>query len=335
MRKSLWGLAALPLLAALATSCNDEIVEAKGGDQVLTFGVAAGKQTVSRAAEYDITNLEDDADGLLVKAYNGTALHKDFTLKYDYYAHSAYTSRWGYANMPDYHPEFPLTYYSVYPTSAATPASGGTFTYAVPTASQVDVLAATAGSNINDPEANLIYHHILTQVNFAIQGQDGLTIEVKDIQLIDVPSAGTYTIGTKTWGAPTASGTYTYPGSGTVASAAILHLTSDEKAPGKENTNALMLMPQTTALTGTLSFKYKISDSNGSLTAAPVDGEGFKTVAVDLSDIGGIEDWQAAKRYLYIFNFNMNYITFTVKVEEEWANAGETYYPDQPETSQP
>ncbi len=324
MKKIIGGLAALPLLALLTTSCNDETVEAKGGGpKELTFGVATGKQTLSRAAEVDIQFLWDDAGGLDVYSYfdDGTLFTgAPFNITYD-------AGAWSYGT-PEYHPVDDLYHFSVYPEDAEglgaitfddTDASAS-FDYAVPNdlANQTDLMAAADVTENTEfgAAATLMYSHLLSQVNFAIVGIEGIEITVDNISVNGVKSAGTYTFGTG-WGS-SLSGSGTYP-----------YLNTFETDPAAEadtvynlrsNANALMLMPQAfVGGDGNFSFTYTMRNEYGDLLTGEDIEVSVDFGAVELTQY--TDEWLPGKRYLYVINFEAPYVlSFDVEIEEGWSN---------------
>ncbi len=337
MKRIIWVFATLPMLAMLAASCANERVESAGdAEKVIAFKTVSGKQTLSRAEEINTGALQtaSKTTPIVVKAYEdgdvSTTPYMTFSLKYQEYINPAYTTTgWGYADDPEFHPDFDLVYYSNVPTVALNASSNGvsaSFDYTVPVAgSQVDLIAATATTNNDsqdDATAELLFGHILSQVNFAVVGLDGVKITIEDIEVSGVKNEGTYTFGATGWGATAAvdagvSNTYAYTPAGdnfTDMTDAVLYLgnTGDIGADKDNgNDNALMLMPQTFTKGGGAVFTFDYEMENAAGTDL-----GSGTATVDLGDLGTTA-WEPGKRYLYKMIFQSPvYILFDVDVED-------------------
>ena len=324
MKKFAWGLAAIPLLALLATSCNKETVEAKGdAGKVLTFGVATGKQTLSRAAEVNLDYLMQGQQ-LTVQSYKTGegSLNKSYVL-----AHNG--SKWDYdGSATEYHPIFELNHFSVYPAVApglGTLVYDGTeasFDYTVPNelAAQTDLMAATAtttNDSEEDAKAMLLYSHLLSQVNFAIVGIEGIEITVDNIAVNGVKNTGTYTFGAAGWGSTAAlNGASAYPYQATVSTN--LEDADETVYNLRTEANALMLMPQTfVGGDGNFSFTYTMRNSLGALLT-----EENVPVSVDFgaTELAAYTNrWEPGKRYLYVINFEAPYLlSFDVDIDSDW-----------------
>lgn len=326
MRKFFWGFAALPLLALLATSCNKETVESKG-DNVLAFKAATGKQTLGRAAEVNLADLQDEE--LTVESYKATdhSLYNEFILSYG--------TEWTYSPIVFHPTGFGLNHYSAHPAQTLTNTSGVvTFDYTVEddADTQEDLMVASASTTAASPAAataNLTYKHILSQVNFAIQGKENLIVEITDIQVVGVKNAGTFTFNTigatgdaGTWALTTDVDDYAYTsvnGDATDGTDDILYLGNPGGSSGNTNTNALMLMPQSFAAgdVAGFTFNYELRNLNG----GDVIESGSATV--NFADLS-MKTWNQGKRYLYIIIFDPILLQFTVDIEEDWVDYNTT-----------
>jgi hypothetical protein len=321
MKKIQWGFAAFPLLALLATSCNKEAVETNRDDEkVITFGVATGKQTLSRAAEINSVNLLTET--LFVDAYqSGTPNFFDnFELKHneDGYDPSEGSGGWGYAAMGTFHPNYDLVYYSVHPTTNASVSYNGTDAAISYTVADEDLIAATATTTPTSTTANLTYGHLLSQVNFAIQGLTGVDITVSDIKVNNVHGSGTYLfpMADDSWTVfDDADQNYDYVAPATTTDGdegeAIVYLGNQGGNDPAENdkTNALMLMPQTIETASTITFTYTLVDSDNDAPLSEVNA----SASVDLKDLSTA--WLPGKRYLYTIVFESpSVIKFEVSV---------------------
>ncbi len=325
MKKIICGFATFALLAMLATSCANEKVESAGDSKsVIAFKAATGKQTLSRAQELTLTALQ--AKTIDVEAYekdNALAtLYRAFELTYN-----IGTDKWSYTT-PEFHPTYDLVYYSAVPTQTLTAdGTGASFDYEVnAVASQEDLIAATTTTSKGtaaSATANLVYKHLLSQVNFAVKGLADVKIIITDIELNDVQNSGTYTFGTPgAWALDGATDDYVYEPAGnnyTAGTTDIVYFGNDGDVLGHNtNDNALMLMPQTfagvTPGSGSFTFHYQMLNTAGANIGEEI-GKG--DVEVFFGDPAlSLNGWEAGKRYLYTLNFQApDYITFTVDMD--------------------
>jgi hypothetical protein len=340
MKKITLGLATLSLLFA-ATSCNDETIETNPIDtqETIKFRPWLGKQT--RATETTGTNLtgmaDSDADGIPVAVFSedhSATFNDTWSL---YWNGTSYVYNNGTAiNQPG----GSVAYYAWYPKTIATAleagatysatGAGATLSYTVATASssQEDLIAATAVSSF--PVVDLKFNHILSQINFAIQGVSGVNVSIKNIKVNYVQGTGTYTFGQTggSWAtSAAASAPYAYEAY-PVASDSTDYTTNGGTGilylgNGSVYTrnNALMLLPQTfaSASDGTFSFDFDLDDQ-----ANNTDLD-HGSVTVNLNEY--TPAWEMGKRYLYTIDFTQYLvggpIVFNVSVSD-WANATST-----------
>ncbi|MDH6357163.1 fimbrillin family protein [Parabacteroides sp. PF5-9] len=323
MKKYLLGLAAISLFLG-TTSCTDELVETvNDGKNAIEFRTALGKQVKSRAAEVGISNLQ--TDGLTVFSFyaGSTSRFNTFSLTYS-------NPNWTYSPSVD-QPGTGLRYYSVYPlaiTDAATSTSATThsFEYVIPgVGSQVDLIAARAATD--ESAVTLNFQHILSQVNFAVQGMSGVKIDISNISVNGIKDKSTYTFETG-WGTlaqNSGAPTYVYPLNATALST-LAAGTSTNVESLKQTNGGLMLMPQTFGVAGDGTFGFTFS------LTVDTDGDGDfsdetakianKQMTVNLCDFD-TKTWAPGKRYLYVIDFTSflvgGPITFTVTVAD-WAD---------------
>lgn len=356
MKNCKWGFAAVTLVAMMsATSCaNESVIEKSAEANRLDFGVRTGKQTISRAAEINTGSIQTaatakGADAVKVDSYYtttaGYATIGDKFRGIDVWWNSAGSNgsgAWEH-DGPAYHPQSALSHWAVYPNDATfNKVINGTATsmdivYTVPAPEdQKDLLAATTTTqnSAGNSAANLNFKHLLSQVNFAIQGQENVTISVSGITINGIKSKGTYTMsdtGAGSWALDaTATENYTYKGEGVTTGddTDIKYLTSAGAAPSVAgNTHGLMLMPQTfTAGAGTLSFYYTVSDKVGGFV---VDSGNITGMDIASFFTTGTPEWVAGKRYLYVLNFQgPQMLTFSVSVSD-WTDADNAIVPQQ------
>lgn len=291
------------LAAILASGCAAEKVESSN-DKPIRFTTLVGKQT--RASEFTYWTT---GETITVAAYKaGGSLFKNFTLEYEGANDPIETGNWTYGT-PIPQPGIDLVYYSYYPAVGVAPAltaTAGTLTYTIQ-AVQEDLIAAT--TTTGDAAVSLAFDHLLSQVNFAIQGAEGFKYQVTNIKINNVANAGTYTFG-GAWsnlGNPEASYDYIPAGANitTGTDDSILYLGNHNGATTFDN--ALMLMPQgfDTPGVSSITFDYAILDAADDETL----DSGSKTI--DLSEYMA---WEAGKRYLYVIDFTGPVITFTIIV---------------------
>ncbi len=321
-KKSVFGMLAVALLA---TGCNSEFVEtADSQNGNITFQTVLGKQT--RATEFSYWG---DSEGFTAKAYlkGTTTPFKDFTLTCNG------TNSWTVSGGTVAHPGYPLDYYAWSPSDATgatfTPvASASTLEYTIPVVdSQVDLVAAYK-PNHNNAAVDLTFYHILSQVNFAVQGVSNVKIAIKDITIKGVSNHNTYTFGTGWGGTPDGSASYVYKaksygaGDGTTYTSGTNTLTTDGTkiteiklgSGASTDGNALMLMPQSfnSSSTATMEFTYTLTAMDGT---TPL---GTGTTSAYLRDFT-TTTWEVGKRYLYIIDFTEYFkggnITFSVTVD--------------------
>ncbi|MDL2211182.1 fimbrillin family protein [Bacteroides sp. OttesenSCG-928-M17] len=320
------GLAALSLLL-MVTSCESGEIEMNNrNNDKIDFDVVVGRQT--RATEFTNTSWLDGTE-LTVKSYatgsTNTTPFKDFTLTY-----ASSGSTWT-ASPAINQPGYSLTYYTWFPTTPTNFSGTGTaatMDYTIQS-TQEDLLAAT--TKTADAQVDLAFNHILSQVNFALQGVKNVQIELTNIKINGVKNAATYTFSTTnagSWGSHgngTANYDYTpvgntYKTDGTSDAIQYMGNKGGSNANDNANNNALMLMPQTfaAATDGNISFDFKLTAMDGSTVLANVTGTTY-----NLCDFM-TTTWAIGKRYLYLIDFTefltKGQINFTVTVNG-WTDA--------------
>ncbi len=344
MKMKFWGFAALSL-SLLATSCAKETFESASDlDGKIFFRAALGKQTKASEFTYwtkgDKINVVGYATG--ATGTPAAVFNKELTFNGDA---TSETSNWSYTDPVD-QPGYSITYYSVCLPGGTAPtltANGvdATFDYTIPAvASQKDLIAAT--DETNQAGVVLEFNHLLSQVNFAIQGVQNVKVVITGLEVNDVVHEGKYSFKNNTWGALTSptgtKGDYTYA-----------YTTGENVSDGKNVTdgtttvvtmgnsaggNALMLMPQdftASGATGSFSFSYALYDITADLddTEDPATPLREGSTSVDLKDFTG-DAWEMGKRYVYLIDFTDflkgGKIAFTVSVNA-WVDA------DQPDAS--
>ena len=244
---------------------------------------------------------------------------------------------WSYSPV-FYQPGTPLRYYSMYPESGAIstmmPAVDDfSFDYTVinDPADQEDLIGASVNATLAE-QIDLQFNHLLSQVNFAVQGIPAASIVIGDIEVESVKNSGTYSFNDG-WGTLDGAADYTYAPDGDVLDrlaagqgSGIEYLITDE--------NALMLMPQVFAAEadGTFSFTFSLAvdlDGDGDFADDGDSPEGARIWAEDVDVVVNFSDfdtktWLPGKRYVYLIDFSSYIaggpITFTVVVND-WEDA--------------
>lgn len=314
MEKSLFkGIAALSLITVLASGCTQETVESRG-DKQIKFNPVVGKQT--RASEFIYWTAGDQIN---VSAFGvgGTALYRVFTLTYG----GGGFNDWSYGT-PIAHPGVPLVFYSFYPednvSAILLDGTSGTFDYTIlDEDNQEDLIAASESTP--DHLVGLQFKHLLSQVNFAIWGIEGVKVGVTNIQISGVADTGTYTFG-QGWSNRSGDATYSYTAAGaeiTDGTSEILYLGNmgGGNPADNANDNAFMLLPQEFSTPGVsfINFDYTIYDT---------DDVELRTgsASIDLSELG-TTTWDTGKRYLYMMDFSGDEISFFITVNS-WEDDG-------------
>lgn len=332
MKKFFWGFAALPLLALLATSCGKETVESKDDlDRALSFKAAAGKQTLSRASERYIADLQSET--LEVHSYRDidNTPYRTFSVHHN-------GIEWVYSPVIFHPTTFGLDHYSVHPTTS-TSIDGNAFpvqfeyTVANMDTDQEDLMIASAHTtHRSDSEATayLSYKHILSQINFAIQGKDDLIVEINNIRVVAVRNTGTFIFDAAgnggVWNVDLGyTDDYHYRivrPNATDGTNDIFYLGNEGNGLDNGYDNALMLMPQDFTHGGGAGFYFDYTLKNmGDIEPM---GEG-NDIFVDFGMYGAAR-WEPGRRYLYKIIFDPVLLRFEVDVENEWIDWDEYPY---------
>ncbi len=321
MKRYLLGFAVFVLLSGVA-GCKTETTDSPdNGEDLLTFRTVLGKQTATRATEFNNTSWVN-GNQLSVYAYlpNSTTpaytAHNPFVLNYD-------GTAWSYADPETSHGIL-VHYYSWYPSDYVTgntpAATSYSFGYTVPAdyTAQKDLIAVGVSTSL--AAVPLEFKHTLSQINFGLVQTFGLTIQVTNIRLTGVLNSGTYTINGSAPGWAVASSTQTYP----YLPATGTNITDGTAGPPKDMknaTNALMLLPQSfgASSAAAIVFDYALS-YNTSGTVTTKTGTGVTSLLRDFN----ITSWEEGKRYLYQFDFSSflttGEITFNVRIDP-WVDA--------------
>ncbi len=303
MKKNFGRLAAIPLLAMLATSCGQEVVETKDSN-VISYGIATGKQTLSRATEVIVDDLYGGFDVSAIYTGTGTAFG-NFTVSYS-------GGAWGYGTEV-YHPTDGLSHYTVVGTETGFAAGGTSATFGYTAVGQEDLIAAATTTTAANATANLTFKHLLSQVNFAVNGLEdtNIAITISDISLSNLENAGTYTLGNGN------EGTWALAGTNTGAYTSALTAQSDPTATYTFMGSSLMLMPQ--------AFTEDFTDGGFSFTYTLKDGDvtiGNGTVNMPFGDAAFAQytqTWEPGTRYLYVITFETpNKLKYNVVEVKGW-----------------
>lgn len=241
-------------MAALAiTSCSqNEELEAPSQKAEIGFNTVVGKST--RAAEAKIADLEKN--GFILYGYNTAevSMSAEAVLD-DVFMDSAVASfltpNWSLTKGPYYWPvEGNIQFFGFSPiTNVTTYAVGAkgypSFSYIIqPRASQEDLIVVHTPNQTKAQTiapVNLVFKHVLTQINFKLKGEVGFTYSVTDIKIAGVKNTGTFTYASDkgSWASTGDNADYvydiTYP-------CTVNGITETVIATGN---NSLMLLPQT------------------------------------------------------------------------------------------
>ncbi len=329
------GLAALSLSALLMTSCTGESVESnRDNSRLLTYKTAVGRPSATRAAETNPSNINGKTLKVWVYFNSGASANTRFNT-YDL-TYNSTKSEWEYGSAAAFHPEAGLTHYSIHPaTNVETTvsddlnaidaaASNASFEY---TATHDEDLIAAVDTTTGDTQVNatakLVYKHLLSQINFAVSGPQGVKVAIDGIKLSGIATKAGYSF-VSGWGTPSTPGTYSYTidGSGTTTGALADEVVyfGNHTAPNADgngaqdysHNNALMLLPQSFTPSGgaSFSFNYTMKDATSDVVL-----KSGNNVSVDLGNLNPTK-WEAGKRYLYTINFaDLNVIKYTVNVD--------------------
>jgi hypothetical protein len=337
MKKLFMTIATCSMLFGIASCAKESVESVSDGTQNITFKAFLGKQT--RAEETDLDALKAavpttpgtstldvypyTASGTTVATPDSQPLKLTWNSGSDVWTYSPALEQPGHA----------LRYYSVYPLTTTNfttaPAATSTdygFSYKVAAAaSQEDLIGASVPATISKTVA-LAYSHLLSQVNFAVQGLYDIKIDITGLTIDDVKDTGDYTFSAGWDNQSKTTGDYTYTLDETAlgilaagSSSSIVYLGNG----GGTNTytNALMLMPQTFAAPsdGSFSVTFSLFEESSATSGFDVEVANNVTAIVNFSDFDILE-WKSGKRYVYVIDFTSyfetGYITFTVDVSD-------------------
>ncbi|MDR2894979.1 MAG: fimbrillin family protein [Alistipes sp.] len=331
MKRLFLGAGALPMLALLAVSCAPESVEnSNDGGGAINFRPAIGKQILPTTRATEFVGW-DEGESINIYAYSSDGLYPGAGAGSPSFVLTNGDGGWSYGT-PVEQPGYVLAYYAwendegmdADPTSTI---SGTTFDYTVSAtaATQEDLIFAGV-QGTTSTEINLLFNHLLSQVNFAVVPLANMTVNVSNIEVNDVNSKGTYTFanGTGSWGNTNTPADYTYAASGDITTAT--SGVDNGVYYYKSADNALMLMPQALEDGANFTFDYTITDSvtGGNLASG-------QDVTVPLNDLAEVTVWSAGVRYVYVINFDEvveggGDITFSVSVND-WSDSGTVTVP--------
>lgn len=297
-------LAALAALAITGCSQSDDITVPEGDAQI-RFNTVVNKSTRATAM------VTADFKSFAVYAYNTeAAFDGTASLGSAFMDNVAVTKGgdgvWTLAGGPYYWPlkgnmQFfacsPATNIKTY--AVGDPAGFPSFGYTIQD-SQEDLLAAqTLNATKSGNAVQLSFSHLLTQVNFSAQLEEGFAYEIKSIKVTGVNNAGTFTYASSKGGWTATSGTATYEYAGNFAATATDNVVNFSTAD-----NALMLMPQTLPADAKIEVTYKATATTGN-----------KQVTFDDTKTVGINDivWTPGQniRYKLVLPSGAQAISFT------------------------
>ena len=274
----------------------------------------------SRAAEATTENLE--SQGFILYAYNTKTITMDkvtagslTTTFINGKKATCTNSNWSVADGPYYWPIAEnLQFFAYSPeaggiTNYATTGTYPSFTYTLQTI-QTDLLAACVTDKAKTNSAtsvgsvDLTFNHILTQINFKLQGKDtGFKYNVTSIKLSGVANSGTYTYNADkgAWSAQTGNEEYTY-------NATYSEIDGTATSEIATSSNALMLIPQNDLSSVKITVTYSTTNDNGKVF------EGTKEATLTGT-------WDIGKKILYTLTLpaGAEELTFTAQADG-WTN---------------
>lgn len=317
-------LAAVAALAIVGCSQNEEIEKA-GEKAEINFTTIVGKTT-------RVTPMvANDFKSFKVFAYNTTTndmgSEAALTTKFmdDITANKSEEGVWGIDKGPYYWPmkdqiQFfaysPVTNVKDYAATTGYPS----FAYTIqPVATQEDLLVAKVENATKTKNGkngvNLVFAHILTQINFSAKLEDGATYTVTKIEISGIKNTGTFV-----YGAGDATGDWTSSGSTSYEYVGKYDATIDANvADFSTGDNALMLLPQTLATDAKIAITYSVV--KGTTTTF----SGTKEVSLNG------QEWEIGKNLRYTLELSSDATEVTIKpTVNEWG-AEDPATPNKPE----
>lgn len=206
MKKILLGVTAFTLF--LASCQQSEVIDdINAGNNQLDFGVYQGK--VTKAAELTNDDLNKNGVTFPLYAYKGKQSEaKEFYFEETLTYGILVADKWNTSIPRFLADEKPLQFYAFYPTTGinaekdykyANLATGGsypTLDYTIQgtdkaAGTEIDLVAAAVNDNTGT-KVTIPFRHILSQINFGVKGYYGAQIEISNIEIHQVNSAGTY-----------------------------------------------------------------------------------------------------------------------------------------------
>lgn len=206
MKKILLGVTAFTLF--LASCQQSEVIDdINAGNNQLDFGVYQGK--VTKAAELTNEDLNENGVTFPLYAYKGKQSEaKEFYFEETLTYGILVAGKWNTSIPRFLADEKPLQFYAFYPTigidaekdykyaNLATGGSYPTLDYTIQgtdkaAGTEIDLVAAAVNDNTGT-KVTIPFRHILSQINFGVKGYYGAQIEISNIEIHQVNSAGTY-----------------------------------------------------------------------------------------------------------------------------------------------
>ena len=259
------------LFVVSTTECMDNQIEVENIPSTELIGFTA---TTTRAVSVDLPVIKNDATGYRVFATGGNAPVKWYADEnanaIDGTNHHRYDgNKWSFTNpvkWPKDAGDYPLKFYAVYPAVSAgflpfntafNPTMLAAF-YVVPNVGkQEDVMAArtTAARQPASGTVGLVFHHILSKINFGIIAGTGTVPMIQSVQVENAHNKRAFDFVGGDWFGPTdpVVASYLYYGEKPVGGGAIPVFTPAIRNETTANPiyagihgNHLMLLPQTT-----------------------------------------------------------------------------------------
>lgn len=218
MKRLLMGFAACALIM---TSCSQqEIIEtAEDGQGLLSFSAGVGKQSLTRAAEFNNDALQKAAvggNGIIINAYQEITAEGNAAWRKWYIDQMVYDGNWKLKESVRFRNENPTKYITYFPKTDklvevmdVTESTKSTFvtadfnlifpqftyTVAADSKTQEDLIAGITEVEAKKTDITLGMRHILSQVNFGTIGYTGAKIQIQNIKIVGVGNKANFTYG--------------------------------------------------------------------------------------------------------------------------------------------
>lgn len=307
-------------MAALAiTSCSqsEDAAIPYSGDQEISFNTVVNKSTRATAmvtdqfSDFTVYGYKADGD------FDGsTALGTVFM---DGISVTKTDAQWTVAGGPYYWPAKGKVQFFAYSPATSVksfavgnPAGFPSFSYTIQD-QQEDLLAAQVlNAEKSENAVQLSFSHLLTQINFSAELEEGFKYEISSIKVTGVQNTGTFTYAASkgAWTGTSGAASYEYTGN-------FAATVTDNVVNFATDNSALMLMPQTLPADAKIEVTYKATATTGN---KEVTFDDTKTVSLS----GAI--WTPGQniRYKLLLPSDGQAVEFQPLVEDGWSDTNAT-----------